>query len=335
MAVVEQGGILVGAGALGPYGRQVGFVLLAQPLRDLGSGAQSGGEFRQRLDGFRGRLCLGKDLLLVDRRVARQPGPAHHARQQQSLHHEGHHDDAGGDEDDEGAVGEGGARVDALRYGQRHSQRYRAPEAGEAADGTCPVTDPPQPLLRAPVDQADQVGGGEQEREPNEDQHHADHTDRDQGIPQLRAAQVAEGVLEFHPDQDEQGTVDDERRQRPERQRLATVLGADQARSHLGHDQATHDDREYTRGVHQFGEQIGRERGQDHDEIAEQGVVEAAPQVHVDPGDRHADRGAAAVRQQEQRSDVRKGEVFLSDGDADRQPVDDQRRTVVDEALRP
>lgn len=122
MAVVEQGRIVVGACAPRPYGRQVGLVLLAQPLHDLRSGPLFGGELRQRLDGLLGRRGLGEDLLLVYGGVAGQPGPAHHARQQQALHDEGHHDDAGGDEDDERAAGERLARVDVLRHGQCHGQ---------------------------------------------------------------------------------------------------------------------------------------------------------------------------------------------------------------------
>lgn len=145
---------------------------------------------------------------------------------------------------------------------------------------------------------------------------------------------MAQRVLQFHSDQDEQRAVDDEGGQRPEGQCLTTVIGADEAGRHLGHDQAAHDDREDAGGVDQLGQQVRRERSEDHDQVAEQGVVQSAPQVHVDPGDRHPDRGPSAVGQQEQRSDVRQCQVFLADGDTDRQAVDDQCGAVVDKAFR-
>lgn len=148
------------------------------------------------------------------------------------------------------------------------------------------------------------------------------------------ASQVADGVLKFHPHQDEQCPVDDEGGQRPERQCLRAVFGLDDARGDLGHDQAADDHREDAGRLDEFGQQVCGEGCQDHDQVAQQRIGQAAPQVHVDPCDRDAYGRPAPVGEQEQPADVRNAQVLLADRDADGQTVDDQRGAVVDQALR-
>lgn len=73
---------------------------------------------------------------------------------------------------------------------------------------------------------------------------------------------------------------------RPERQCLRAVFGLDDAWGDLGHDQAADDHRENAGGLDELGEQVGGEGRQDHDQVAQQGIGQAAPQVHVHPCDR-------------------------------------------------
>ncbi|MEV1070050.1 hypothetical protein [Streptomyces sp. NPDC050263] len=111
-----QGGVLLSAAHRlsvvrlafsGAGGLEVGLVLAADPLGDLGVGTEAGDDAWKRLVRRRGGGAPGQEAFFVHRGVTGQPGPAHHGGQQQSLGKEGDDDDAGGDEDDGVAVGEG------------------------------------------------------------------------------------------------------------------------------------------------------------------------------------------------------------------------------------
>ena len=114
----------------------------------------------------------------------------------------------------------------------------------------------------------------------------------------------------------------------------APRLGADHPGRRLAHDQPAHHDGEHAGGVDRLGEQERGERGQDHGDVARAagrpGGGAPAPRPSRPP---RRPRPRRRRRAGTASPTCSRAELLLADRDADRQPVDDQRGAVVDQAL--
>ena len=190
------------------------------------------------------------------------------------------------------------------------------------------------PLGRAAVDEPDQVRRGVGPHPPHPDHDDGHHERVDQRAQQRGAGQVTERGLRRDADQHEQRTAQHRGGERPERAAAICRVAAPVIRGATWlMNSPQDDDRQHAGRVDGVGQQERRERGHQHGDRLEHRVVHPAAQLPAEEADQPAGEHASAVGQHEQPGDVPAGQLLLTDGDADRQPVEHQRGAVVDQAL--
>jgi hypothetical protein len=169
---------------------------------------------------------------------------------------------------------------------------------------------------------------------------HTDHHGRDrhhvdQGLAGGAAGQVADGGLRLHADKEEQRAAEHGRGQRPEARHLLARRGTGHARRRLAHQQATDDDGEHPRGVHEVGQQKGGEGGDQHGDVLQRGVLDPPSHRRAEQPDQPTREHSPAVGKGQEPRDRPDAQLLLAHRDPDRDRVDHQGGAVVDEALGP
>src|SRR5439155_22614518 len=146
------------------------------------------------------------------------------------------------------------------------------------------------------------------------------------------ARERVEDVVQLQPDEAEEEGVDDEGEDLPERGAVEARLEGGRLGRAPAHVHADRDDGEHARDVERGRGQVGEVAGEQGDRYLDRRVVEPAP----DGGDQEADdqpnRDPTGRSPDEAQPGVPDREAAGDDGD-DRDPVEDERRSVVDEAL--